>query len=219
MICSNYKLITKEIEDLKIIWMKNRFPMRVIDRLVKEFFDKLFTIKKTKSTIPKKLLIISLEYLGKHSLETKRRLESIINDQLPFCKINIVFSSRLKIKHFFNFKGKIPKSLKSLVLYKFKCSDCNITYIGKTCRHFQIRFSEHLGISKVTNLPLKYNKKSSTAVRDHIHLCNHQNTPDNFRIIGSAKNDYHLKIKESLNILKENPHLNKTIKSFPLEHF
>ena len=199
--------------------MKNRFPMRVIDRLVKEFFDKLFTIKKTKSTVPKKLLIISLEYLGKHSLEIKRRLESIINDQLPFCEINIVFSSRLKIKHFFNFKDKIPKSLKSLVLYKFKCSDCNITYIGKTCRHFQIRFSEHLGISKVTNLPLKYNKKSSTAVRDHIHLCNHQNTPDNFRIIGSAKNDYHLKIKESLNILKEKPHLNKTIKSFPLELF
>ena len=109
--------------------------------------------------------------------------------------------------------------MKSLVLYKFKCSDCNITYIGKTYRHFQIRLSEHLGISKTINLPLKYNKKSSAALRDHIQVCNHQNTSDSFRIIGSVKNDYHLNIKESLNILIENPTLNKTVKSFPLEVF
>ena len=81
---------------------------------------------------------------------------------------------------------------------------------------FQIRFSEHLGISKVTNKPLKYSTKTSTAIRDHLHTCNHQNTPESFKIIGSATNDYHLKIKENLNITRENPQLNKTIKSFPL---
>ena len=151
-------------------------------------------------------MVISLEYLGKHSIEIKKMLERVINEQIPFCKINIVFSSKIEIKHFFSFKDKVPKNLKSLVLYKFKCSDCNITSIGKTYRHFQIRFSKHLGISKTTNLPLKYNKKSSTAVRDHIHVCNHQNTSDNFRIIGSVKNDYHLEIKESLNILRETRH-------------
>ena len=109
--------------------------------------------------------------------------------------------------------------MKSLVLYKFTCSDCNVTYIGKTKRHYQVRYSEHLGISKVSNKPLKYSTKTSTAVRDHIHTCNHQNTPESFKIIGSAKNDYHLKIKESLNITRENPQLNKTIKSFPLHLF
>ena len=39
-----------------------------------------------------------------------------------------------------------------------------------TCRHFQVHFSEHSGISKVTNLPFKYNKKSTTAIRDHKFL-------------------------------------------------
>ena len=105
------------------------------------------------------------------------------------------------------------------MLYRFKCSDCNITNIGKTCRHFQVRFSEHLGMSKVTNLPLKYNKKSTTAIRDHINSYNHQNSPENFKTIGTAKNDYYLKIKESLNILRETPKLNKTVKSFPLALF
>ena len=105
------------------------------------------------------------------------------------------------------------------MLYKFSCIDCNVNYIGKTKRHYQVRTSEHLGISKLTNEPLKYNKKTTTAVRDHIHFCKHKNTADCFKIIGSAKNDYHLKIKESLNIIRENPQLNKTVKSFPLHLF
>ena len=142
-----------------------------------------------------------------------------MNEQAPFCKLNVTFSSNKKLRNFFSFKDKIPTNLKSLVLYKFKCSDCKITYIGKTSRHFQIRYSEHLGISKVTNLPLKYNKKSSTAVGDHIYTCNHKNSQENFKIIGSAKNDFFLKIKESLNIHRENPALNRTVKSFPLELF
>ena len=118
-----------------------------------------------------------------------------------------------------NVLNKIFSTEERLVLYRFKCGDCNITYIGKTCRHFQVRFSEHLGISNVTNLPLKYNKKSTTAIRDHINSCKHQNSPENFKIIGTAKNDYYLKIKESLNILRETPKLNKTVKSFPLALF
>ena len=160
-----------------------------------------------------------LEFLGKQSLEIKKRLEKTIGDFIPRCKIQVVFSSKNKIRNFFAFKDKVPNNLKSLVLYRFKCSDCNVTYIGKTSRHYQIRYSEHLGISKVTNLPLKYNVKSSTAVRDHTHKCNHKSSIDCFKLIGSARNDYHLKIKESLNILREKPELNKTVKSFPLHLF
>ena len=48
-----------------------------------------------------------------------------------------------------------------LVLYKFKCSDCN--------------FTEHLGISKVPNFPLH---KTNTAIGDHTHFCNHNSTAD-----------------------------------------
>ena len=193
--------------------------MRVIDRMILNFFNKIYLPKKVVHTCAKKKLIFSLEYLGKSSLEIKKRLERVIQEQINFCKIDIVFSSKKKLRNCFAFKDKIPKNLKSLVLYKFTCSDCNVTYIGKTKRHYQVRLSEHLGISKLTNRPLKYSKQTTTAVRDHLHCCNHNNTPDSFKIIGSARNDYHLKIKESLNILRENPVLNKTVKSFPLYLF
>ena len=170
--------------------------MRVIDRMILNFFDKRYIPKKIFHTVAKKKLILSLEFLGKHSLEIKNRLEKIVNEQIPFCKLSVVFSSKNKLRNFFLFKDKVPIDLKSLVLYKFTCSDCNITYIGKTSRHYQVRYSEHLGISKLTNQPLKYSPASSTAVRDHTHFCKHNaNDVGFFKRIGFAKNYNHLKIK------------------------
>ena len=156
---------------------KNAFPMRVIDRIIFNFFNKLYLPKTPVHTVPKLKLFLSLEYLGKYSLEIKKRLERATKEQIAYCKINIVFSSKLKLRNLFAFKDKIPNNLKSFVLYKFTCSDCNVTYIGKTSRHYQVRFSEHLGISKITNKPLKYSKNTSTAIRDKTQGCGHKNTP------------------------------------------
>ena len=184
-----------KLKNSKVIWLKNAFPMRVIDRIIFEFFNKLFVPKKVVHTVAKKKLFISLEYIGKQSLILKKRLQQIIMEQIPYCKVNIVFSSKNKLGSFFTFKDRVPKNLKSLVLYKYTCSNCNITYIGKSIRHFQVRFSEHLGISKLTNKPYSFNSKTATTVREHIHNNEHPGTSECFKIIGSAKNDYHLKIK------------------------
>ena len=86
-------------------------------------------------------------------------------------------------------------------------------------RHFQVLFSEHLGISVLTNKPYSFNSKTCTSVGLHCQDSKHKNNSDSFKIIGTAKNDFHLKIKESLNILREKPLLNKTVQSFPLYLF
>ena len=101
MICTNYNSIVTEIECLKLIWLKNAFPMRVIDRMILNFFDKRYIPKKIFHTVAKKKLILSLEFLGKHSLEIKKRLEKIVNEQIPFCKLSVVFSSKNKLRNFF----------------------------------------------------------------------------------------------------------------------
>ena len=102
------------------------------------------------------------------------------------------------------------------MIYKFKCGNCEASYVGKTFRHYQIRTSEHLGISKLTNKPLSYSENTATAIRKHQHYKNHSNTAESFKIIGYAKNEFHLLIKESLCIQELNPSLNKTVKSAPL---
>ena len=71
------------------------------------------------------------------------------------------FQSPLRINNMFNFKDKIPKSLLSGVVYKFTCSNCNVTYIGKTIRHLKVRVSEHLSISPLTEKPVTMVSKSA----------------------------------------------------------
>ena len=101
------------------------------------------------------------------------------------CKLKIVFNYRLR--NLFAFKDRIPTNMKTAVIYKFTCSDCNVTYIGKTDRYFHVRYCEHLEISPYTNKDLKYNKRSATSVREHLRDYKHKASPNNFKIIGTLE--------------------------------
>ena len=189
-ICSDYHLITNEIEKLKDICKKNRYPERVIDKCIFAFFEKIYSLKKNVTDIttePKTKLMISLEYLGNESHIVKKRLQQIIKNTLPNCNLIVVFTSNTRLRNGFSFKDRIPECLRSHLIYKFQCGNCNISYVGKTYRHFQVRYSEHLGISKLTNKQLHYRENLATAVRKHIIDDKHDNSPESFKIMGYAK--------------------------------
>ena len=77
----------------------------------------------------------------------------------------------------FRLKNQLPKSLNSVLLYKFSCNTCNSVYIGKAKRHFLVRQFKLLGLSIFTN-------KDATAIREHCHHQKHVNCTDNFKIKG-----------------------------------
>ena len=56
-------------------------------------------------------------------------------------------------------------------------------------------------------------------LRKHCHQNEHRCSVDNFEIVGTAVNDFHLKLKESLLILKMKPCLNIAQESMPLYLF
>ena len=85
--------------------------------------------------------------------------------------------------------------------------------------NFIVRSNEHLGISVLTGNNLSYNENKATAVRKHIHDCNHASCIDDFQIIGRARNIYFLKIKESIVIIMLKPTLNIAKESMPLQLF
>ena len=68
----------------------------------------------------------------------------------------------------------------------------------------------------LTDKVLKYTEKDATAIRKHCHQNEHFCTVDNFATIGNGMNDFHLKLKESLVILKMKPSLNIAHESMPL---
>ena len=97
------------------------------------------------------------------------------------------------------------------------CSNCNVTYYGKTFLYFYTRAAEHMGISNLTGKHLKNVKQS--ALSDHLLQCKCTINFDHFDILAAASNKFKLLLRESSLIKREKPILNRTMKSFPLEMF
>ena len=202
------------------MWQKNSFPLFFIDKCVKKFLDKLLIKrKKKKDSSTKKEVTVSLEFLGKISLQVKRQLIEIFRTCNKDIKLNVVFKSSVRMSNAFRFKDQKPKCLNSMLLYKFTCNTCNSVYIGKTKRHYLVRQFEHLGLSVFTNKTLRYSDKDATAIRKQCHHQNHVNCTDNFKIMGNSVSNYFLQLKELLSILKLKPSLNVAKESMPLYLF
>ena len=219
-ICADYVTLHTEIEFLISIWQRNSFPLFFIDKCIKRFLDKLFIKQNISGTVTKKKeVFICLDFLGKMSLENEKQLTEIFRTCQKNIKLNIVFRSSNRIRNAFRFKDQIPKYMNSKVIYKFKCNICNDVYIGETKRHFLVREYEHLGKSILTEKNLKYTVKDATAIRKHCY--NHGHTADTscFSLVRNAAKKYHLKLKESLPILKMKPSLNVAKESMPLHLF
>ena len=94
-------------------------------------------------TVPKKELLIILPYIGKMPQIAKTRLTKTMNKHMKFCKLRVIFQTNNRLKNYFRFKGSVPETLRSNLIYKFSCGSCTASYIGKTYRHFKVRVSEH----------------------------------------------------------------------------
>ena len=61
-------------------------------------------------------------------------------------------------------------------------------------------------------------KSSRSAIRDHYEQCGHCDiTVDNFKVLGSAREEVGLRILESIFIFKRRPLLNNMQSAFPLK--
>ena len=112
--------------------------------------------------------------------------------------IKLVFNS-FKIKSYFPYKDPIPNDLKSFQVYKFTCTSCSSSYIGKTCRHFKTRIEEHIKNNSKSHI-FKHLHFTATCFDSYNSLC--------FNEIDKANSKFDLKIKEALHINLRKPNLN-----------
>ena len=86
-----------------------------------------------------------------------------------------LFSETLaELSLFFPYKDKLNRSLRSKVVYKASCWDCDDCYIGKTKRRLHDRKTEHFKA-------LTSNSHSS-AIADHMTQTGHRIKWDHFDI-------------------------------------
>ena len=214
---SSTEIFHKEVERLRGILAKNSYPLEFVDQCIASFLNKIFKKKIPVHTVEKRTETVVLPYLGRLSLEIRKRLRKYVNKHITCCKLVVIFRSQRRLKTLFRFKDTIPRALQSYVLYRYTCGTCNCSYIGKTDRHCHIRWCEHLKITPTRGRPSK-NKSEPTAIRQHSLDSQHPASLDDFEIIGreQSRNDFKLKIKESLLIKKYRPKLNENVQSIPL---
>ena len=153
-------------------------------------------------------------------MDIRTKLCNFVSKNFPQCKLQFIFDSNNRLRNFVSIKDKIPL-VRSHILYRYTCDGCNAIYIGKTRRHYLVRAFEHLGISLRTHKKYTYNPKNgnNTAILNHINSKECVGKHDNFKIIGSAKNDFMLCIKETLLIHKNKPKINTNERSVPIYLF
>ena len=126
------------------------------------------------------------------------RLKALVESNYTQVDFNVAFKSPNTIGNMFPFKDRIRDvEHHSLVVYKINCATCNTEYIGKTERILIHRMSEHA----------KSNK--SDCYQHTVDNKGHQMDYENIKVIDRASNDFKLKMKELLHILKTKPELNK----------
>ena len=80
------------------------------------------------------------------SLNLRKRLYKLVNKSLPQCNIKVIFQSKKRLSSFFKFKDSILLYLRFHLIYKFQCSNFNITNYGETEGHLKVKAGEHLSL-------------------------------------------------------------------------
>ena len=156
----------------------------------------MFVLKQIVPTAPKREFSIFLPYLGTFSLNLRKLLYNSVSKSLPQFNIKVIFQSKIQLSSFFKFKDSIPLYLCSHLIYKFPCSNRNITYYDETERHLKVRAGEHISTSRLTRKRVNNNKKSS--VKDQCLLSGHVCSFDNFAVLNCESHKFNCLITESL---------------------
>ena len=168
------------------------YPKRFVDFCIKKYLDKVFIKKKVVLKASKKELICVLPFLGKKSMQLRTGLVNYIESNLKFCKLKVIFESPCKLNLLFHYKDSLQKKIRSDIVYRYMCSNCKVTYYGKTYHYFFTRAAECMVIFNLTGKHFKCVKQS--AVSDHLLECNCLIDFDHFDILASDANRFRLLI-------------------------
>lgn len=212
-ICSSYILLVKELDFIKTLFLKNKFPLYKIEKYIGDKLNALFENKTKPLTVPKKSIYLSIPFISHFDNRViKRELNKLISEFFPQLKLHIIFTNNNSIQNMFPFKDKITPSLLSGVVYYYKCTQCGADYCGETNRHMKVRIAEHGGLSYRTNRPLS---NCNSVIFKHAIDNDHPVNPNNFKVLATVPQS-DLYITESIFIHSMKTKLNIQSSSIPL---
>ncbi len=157
-LCSNYFNFHIEMQRLRERLKDNGYPLPFTDKYIGIQLNKLKDSNSNITTASKKLLYCSIPFLGKQSFTIRNKVKRPVQKFYPQLCLRMIFQPQAGLGDWFHIRDNIPCVLRSLVVYLYKCSICNATYIGQRKRQLRTRISEHKGVSYQTNIPLTTTK-------------------------------------------------------------
>jgi hypothetical protein len=156
-ICSSYDLIHEEFEFIEFICRLNGYPEYFIKSQIRKTFNRYINkingiqsyksknkeINNQDNLIKKGRIFLDIPFFGKPTEVFKKRIIKLTKSINPQLNIQPIQRPPATLSKYFPMKDQIPKLLKSKVVYKLDCSNCEATYIGKTMRHVRRRLHEH----------------------------------------------------------------------------
>ena len=117
-----------DVKKLTHIFTKNQFPEYLINRVVKTYLD---NNDNSAQSYNSNVLYFKLPYLP-FSNFAQRKVHKLIKKYYSNLTIKLAFGS-FKVKNLIEVKDSVvPRSLRSCVVYKFTCAECNSVYVGET---------------------------------------------------------------------------------------
>ena len=111
----------------------------------------------------------------------RSQLVKCIQENLNFCSLNVILQPPCKLHTLFEFKDSLDKKIRPNLIYRYTCKNCNVTYYGKTYRHFFTRGAEYMRISNLTEKRVTNMKES--AVSGHHVQCDCVISFDDFDVL------------------------------------
>jgi hypothetical protein len=129
--------IEQELSNLVKLFLKNGYPDKFIKANMKEQ-----QVQPIIQLATKKNVYLRLGYKGETVSEMLSfRIRKAVESTYPATKVQFLFTNRPMLIS--ELKDKLPSSTASFVLYRYFCSQCAVSYIGRTTRRLSERIKEH----------------------------------------------------------------------------
>ena len=213
-VCSTFTALNKELSFLVQYFHNNGYPKPLVYAQIRKFIQSISHPTLVYATVEKRKMFISFPFFGPQSEKLKTEILDTLAKFYPQLDLKIILSNTYTIGSLFNYKDRLPMTLRSSIIYKYCCAHCASGYIGLTIRPLHMRIAEHQGRSfRSGNVP---QNPVPSSIRDHSLKCSKQISSSEFSIIGHELPGNNLEMLESLHIYHHKPNLNINQSSYPL---
>ena len=116
-----------EIAKIKQILTINKYPSKIVSNAIQTYFKKKQTHKTKSDTlndVTKKQVFLVLPYY-RGADDVKNQLKYYVQKCFPSVDFRFALKSPSTLSRSFSFKDKIENKMKSKIVYKINCCDCD----------------------------------------------------------------------------------------------